>query len=499
MILEVLTGKNAKRQIAVPTTGAVLGRGSECDIALDEPTLSEKHCRIISEKGEWVVQDLGSPSGVIVNGQKTSGSPLKQGDEIKLGLLCLKVLSLSAPQVAPSRPPVTPETKGAAVSDNPPAPELSSSSSQQQKPPASALQADGGSTDSTRPAGSPKATLKRNAVIALAVLAGLVLLGAGFYVIRKGEVAAAHRRNVRLYDTALAAAKEAIARKDIQTAIDRLQAAVALPDDVDKTEASNLLNEAQSSLTSPQQVLQGMSDSDFQALCATGQLPPSAKFSYEPLNTFYLEKFLAAEATEASRRKAAQAEAEHKAKAEAERLAKADAKADARAENEVAEAEEKAGDGAERNKSKSDDRVRKLLDELGVQYSIDKDGNFKTTVRWPVGRLDAPRTKTVYINSSTETYEGIEVREVWAYGYEANGDFNAQVANRLLEENGKKALGAWRKTSFKDGTSVAGFCVSVAANCDKETLRAMRYYVAVTADGIEQKVNSTPSTFVPIP
>ena len=385
------------------------------------------------------------------------------------------------------------------TNNNRSASKLSSSSSQQQKPAAPALQADGGSTDSKRSTGSPKATLKRNAVIALAVLAGLVLLGAGFYVIRKGEVAATHRQNVSVYDTALAAAKEAIARKDIQTAIDGLQTAVALPADVDKTEASNLLNEAQSALTSPQQVLQGMSDSDFQALCATGQLPASAKFSSEPLNAFYLEKFLAAEATEASRRKAARAEAEHKDKAEAERLAKANAKADARAEKEVAEAEEKAGEGPERNKSKSDARVRKRLDELGVQYSIDKDGNFNTTVRWTVGRLDTPRTKTVYINSSTETCEGIEVREVWAYGYETNGDFNAQVANRLLEENGKKALGAWRKTSFKDGTSVAIFCVTVAANCEKEALMAMRYYVAVTADGIEKKLNLPSRPPVPVP
>ena len=121
------------------------------------------------------------------------------------------------------------------TNNNRSASKLSSSSSQQQKPPASALQADGGSTDSKRSTGSPKATLKRNAVIALAVLAGLVLLGAGFYVIRKGEVAATHRQNVSVYDTALAAAKEAIARKDIQTAIDGLQTAVALPADVDKT------------------------------------------------------------------------------------------------------------------------------------------------------------------------------------------------------------------------------------------------------------------------
>lgn len=94
MILEVMNGFDKGRQIPVPPSGAILGRGSSSDIKLDETTLSRVHCRFALENGKWVVEDFNSRSGVVVNGQKTSGSPLKQGDKIKLGRLRLEVVSL---------------------------------------------------------------------------------------------------------------------------------------------------------------------------------------------------------------------------------------------------------------------------------------------------------------------------------------------------------------------------------------------------------------------
>jgi hypothetical protein len=98
--LEVITGKDAGLKIAVPASGGILGRGPDCHISLDETTLSRKHCRILYEEGGWCVQDLASRSGVIVNGQKTSVSPLKQGDELRLGNMSLRVTSAPLPILA---------------------------------------------------------------------------------------------------------------------------------------------------------------------------------------------------------------------------------------------------------------------------------------------------------------------------------------------------------------------------------------------------------------
>jgi len=150
------------------------------------------------------------------------------------------------------------------------------------------------------------------------------------------------------YEAYLNGAKDSIAEKDIGSAIEKLQAAVVLPDCVKKNEALSLLKDAQTAQSSPQELLQGMSDTDFQSLCSTGTMPSSQKLSYDPLNAIYLQKLLAAKDSEASRRKAIQEEAERKAKAtreEAQRKAEAKQKEQASQEESVRRAI--AGDAAE--------------------------------------------------------------------------------------------------------------------------------------------------------
>lgn len=91
MILEVLTGKDKGLQITIPASGAVVGSDWDCDIQLDERTLSGKHCRIVREKTKWVIQDLRSRRGVIVNDAKVRKRSLGQGDVVRLGNLPLRV------------------------------------------------------------------------------------------------------------------------------------------------------------------------------------------------------------------------------------------------------------------------------------------------------------------------------------------------------------------------------------------------------------------------
>jgi hypothetical protein len=94
MLLEVITGKDAGRQVTVPEAGVVVGRSPDCDVTLDDSTVSRKHCRIALESGEWVVQDLGSRSGVIVNETKGGKQSLTQGAVLQLGDLRLRVAAI---------------------------------------------------------------------------------------------------------------------------------------------------------------------------------------------------------------------------------------------------------------------------------------------------------------------------------------------------------------------------------------------------------------------
>lgn len=66
--------------------GAVFGRGRECDIVLDDPTVSKQHARLRIEGGRALVEDLHSTNGTLVNGKMIEGpTALRRGDRIGLG------------------------------------------------------------------------------------------------------------------------------------------------------------------------------------------------------------------------------------------------------------------------------------------------------------------------------------------------------------------------------------------------------------------------------
>jgi len=62
-----------------------LGRSKECDLWLPLPDVSRQHARLFFAKGEWVIQDLASKNGIIVNGAKVARMTLRIGDQIEVG------------------------------------------------------------------------------------------------------------------------------------------------------------------------------------------------------------------------------------------------------------------------------------------------------------------------------------------------------------------------------------------------------------------------------
>jgi ABC transport system ATP-binding/permease protein len=64
----------------------VIGRSTEADLVLSHPEVSRRHCRIAVQDGVFVIEDLGSQRGTIVNGSPITGqAQLKPGDQIALG------------------------------------------------------------------------------------------------------------------------------------------------------------------------------------------------------------------------------------------------------------------------------------------------------------------------------------------------------------------------------------------------------------------------------
>lgn len=55
------------------------------DVRLDDPLVSGAHCRIVHRAGHFVLQDLGSTNGTVVDGRRIQDVVLRPGSEIVLG------------------------------------------------------------------------------------------------------------------------------------------------------------------------------------------------------------------------------------------------------------------------------------------------------------------------------------------------------------------------------------------------------------------------------
>jgi predicted component of type VI protein secretion system len=87
--LFVLAGPDLARSFDMGER-AVLGRSDECDVVLQDRSISRKHAVITFQEGRWFVQDLGSTNGVTKNGRRVERVELKDGEEFRLGELPLR-------------------------------------------------------------------------------------------------------------------------------------------------------------------------------------------------------------------------------------------------------------------------------------------------------------------------------------------------------------------------------------------------------------------------
>ena len=87
----------------------------------------------------------------------------------------------------------------------------------------------------------------------------------------------------------------------------------------------------------------------------------------------------------------------------------------------------------------------------------------------------------------TATLGGLEVRQVWSIAYRTRGPLPAELANRLLEQNGTVILGAWI-IQPADGEIGVIFAVQVPADADTLAIRSAIHAVATTTDAMENEL-----------
>jgi hypothetical protein len=66
--------------------GAVMGRGDQAEIRLEDPFASSRHARLIRQGAAIVIEDMGSTNGTYLNEELLSGpQPLHPGDRVRIG------------------------------------------------------------------------------------------------------------------------------------------------------------------------------------------------------------------------------------------------------------------------------------------------------------------------------------------------------------------------------------------------------------------------------
>jgi len=73
----------------------VVGRGADCQLALDDALVSRRHAIFLAQGEELSVEDLGSRNGVRVNGERITGrTRLADGDRVRIGSQDMTILRL---------------------------------------------------------------------------------------------------------------------------------------------------------------------------------------------------------------------------------------------------------------------------------------------------------------------------------------------------------------------------------------------------------------------
>jgi predicted component of type VI protein secretion system len=70
----------------------LIGRHPECDVRIDLPKISRRHCCVALAYDRVLIRDLGSRNGLRINGHVVEEARLEPGDEVAIGPLIYRVV-----------------------------------------------------------------------------------------------------------------------------------------------------------------------------------------------------------------------------------------------------------------------------------------------------------------------------------------------------------------------------------------------------------------------
>jgi pSer/pThr/pTyr-binding forkhead associated (FHA) protein len=92
LCLEIIFPKNEKITITIKDgEKVVVGRQPDCDVVMEDNSVSGRHASVSRKNGRFMLADMGSTNGTLVNGEKIEEAELQDGDIIQFGRYKCKV------------------------------------------------------------------------------------------------------------------------------------------------------------------------------------------------------------------------------------------------------------------------------------------------------------------------------------------------------------------------------------------------------------------------
>jgi pSer/pThr/pTyr-binding forkhead associated (FHA) protein len=86
-------GGRAGEHFLLRTEAITVGRSPDCDIFLDDVTVSRRHALLKRDDGRFFIEDQGSLNGTFLNRRRIETAALEDGDELQIGKYKLTFLS----------------------------------------------------------------------------------------------------------------------------------------------------------------------------------------------------------------------------------------------------------------------------------------------------------------------------------------------------------------------------------------------------------------------